>query len=150
MNSALQRARATLGASADRRRGPPSSTTTDRALLARYVDAFERYDMDALTVADPGGRDAVDAAVRAVARGRDDILTWWSGPGIGCQGSRLLPNGGERLARVRAVQAEPGRRLRPVGAPGRRAHGGRIGEFTFFLDTETLFPLFGLPSRLEA
>jgi RNA polymerase sigma-70 factor, ECF subfamily len=27
---------------------------------------------------------------------------------------------------------------------------GRIGELTFFLDTETLFPLFGLPLRFEA
>jgi RNA polymerase sigma-70 factor (ECF subfamily) len=27
---------------------------------------------------------------------------------------------------------------------------GRIGELTFFLDTETLFPLFGLPPRLDS
>ena len=68
VNSALQRARATLDASdvsALRRR--PRWTSADRELLARYVDAFERYDMDALTVADPRGRDAVDAAVRPVA-----------------------------------------------------------------------------------
>jgi RNA polymerase sigma-70 factor (ECF subfamily) len=27
--------------------------------------------------------------------------------------------------------------------------GGRIAELTFFLDTATLFPLFGLPPRLD-
>jgi hypothetical protein len=27
---------------------------------------------------------------------------------------------------------------------------GRIVEFTFFLDTENVFPRFGLPLRLEA
>ena len=47
--------------------------------------------MDALTVADPRGRDAVDAAVRPLARGRDDIFAWWLGPGIGCRGSRVTP-----------------------------------------------------------
>jgi len=28
--------------------------------------------------------------------------------------------------------------------------GGRIAELTFFLDTERVFPLFGLPLRLDA
>jgi hypothetical protein len=27
---------------------------------------------------------------------------------------------------------------------------GKIAELTFFLDTERIFPLFGLPPRLEA
>jgi RNA polymerase sigma-70 factor, ECF subfamily len=27
---------------------------------------------------------------------------------------------------------------------------GRIGEITFFLDTARLFPLFGLPPRLDS
>ena len=44
-------------------------------------------------------------------RGRDDILTWWFGPGIGCRGSRVIPTvRGERLAGVRPVQAERDRR----------------------------------------
>ena len=69
VNSALQRARATLDASdvAPRPIAAPTLDEADRELLARYVEAFERYDMEALTVADPRGRDPVDAAVRHVA-----------------------------------------------------------------------------------
>ena len=85
--------------------------------------------------------------------GRDDIFTWWFGPGIGCKGSRVDPDSrGERLARVRPVQAE--RVAARATSPGRcrcsSSQAGGIAELTFFLDTETLFPLFGLPLRLDA
>ena len=83
--------------------------------------------------------------------GRDDILTWWFGPGIGCQGSRVVPTViGERLARVRPVQAGRGRRLRARALQVLELEEGKIGELTFFLDTERLFPLFGLPLELDA
>ena len=68
INSALQRARATIEASGiSSTDAPPAMDEPERELLARYVEAFESYDMDALTVADPRGRDPVDAAVRPVA-----------------------------------------------------------------------------------
>ena len=86
-------------------------------------------------------------------RGREDIFTWWFGPGIGCKGSRVIPAGtANGSPGIRSVQAERDRhRLRPLGAPGARAvEAGAIVELTFFLDTERVFPLFGLPARLEA
>src|SRR5947207_8704961 len=49
VNSALQRARATLAASDTSAAGAEQLDEADRALLARYVEAFEHYDMQALT-----------------------------------------------------------------------------------------------------
>jgi RNA polymerase sigma-70 factor (TIGR02960 family) len=124
VNSALQRARATLEQSGVSSADPAPTELDDetRELLARYVEAFERYDMDELTSLIQEGRDPVDAAVRAVApRPRGD-------PQLVGRSRRRLPRLqddrdrlGQRLARVRPVQAEPGRRgLRPVGAAGAR------------------------------
>ena len=50
VNSALQRARATLEASdLDATATAPALDEADRELLERYVEAFEAYDIDALT-----------------------------------------------------------------------------------------------------
>ena len=108
--------------------------------------------MDALTVAAARGRHAVDAAVRPLAHGPDDILAWWVGPGHGCRGSRLVPviaaNGAPAFGQYKPREAGEG--VRAVVAPGDPARGGRIVEFTFFLDTERVFPLFGLPLDYES
>ena len=85
-------------------------------------------------------------------RGREDIFTWWVGPGVACRGSRVDGDDGrERLARVRAVQAERDREAASTRGRCRcsRSRHGRIVELTFFLDTERVFPLFGLPPRLD-
>src|SRR6476620_757033 len=89
VNSALQRARATL-ATADI--GAPAELDADaRALVERYVAAFEAYDIDRLT--ELLHEDAIQSMppFSLWLRGRDDIFTWWFGPGIACQGSKLLP-----------------------------------------------------------
>src|SRR5690348_17858386 len=89
VNSALQRARATL-ATADI--GAPAELDADaRALLERYVAAFEAYDIDRLT--ELLHEDAIQSMppFSLWLRGRDDIFTWWFGPGIACQGPKLLP-----------------------------------------------------------
>ena len=91
VNSALQRARATLETADVARRTRRRSTTDDEALLARYVDAFERYDIDALTALIQEDATQSMPPFDLWLRGRDDILTWWFGPGIGCQGSRVVP-----------------------------------------------------------
>ena len=128
VNSALQRARATLEASnlslAD---APRSVDEADEELLGRYVKAFEEYDMEALTALIH--EDAVQSMppYDMWLSGRDDIFAWWWGPGIGCRGSRVIPTVvRERLAGVRPVQAERVRqRLRPVGPPGARGRRRR-------------------------
>ena len=85
-------------------------------------------------------------------RGRDDIFTWWWGPGIGCRGSRVIPtvsaNGSPAFGQYKP--SESGSGYDPWALQVLEVEDGQIVELTFFLDTETLFPLFGLPPRLDA
>ena len=152
VNSALQRARATLAAS-DLRATDPFQPLDDeqRALLARYVDAFERYDMESLTslIHEDAAQSMPPYALWL--RGRDDILAWWVGTGAGCRGSRVIPtvaaNGSPAFGQYKPSPSGEG--YEPWALQVLEISGGRIVEFTFFLDTDALFPLFGLPSRLE-
>jgi RNA polymerase sigma-70 factor (ECF subfamily) len=152
VNSALQRARATLAAG-NVSLGDPSPPLDEpsRALLARYVAAFEAYDMDELTSVIQEDATQSMPPYDMWLRGRDDILTWWFGPGIGCRGSRVLPvgtaNGSPAFGQYKP--SETGAGYEPWALQVVELSGGRIVEFTFFLDTETLFPLFGLPPRLD-
>jgi RNA polymerase sigma-70 factor (ECF subfamily) len=152
VNSALQRARATIASN-----DLAAATTTaeldddDRALLARYVEAFERYDVEALTsLIQEDARQSMPPFDMWLA-GRDDILAWWFGPGIGCKGSRVIPtvsaNGSPAFGQYKP---NPDGGYDPWALQVVELSEGRIVEFTFFLDTETLFPLFGLPLRFDA
>ncbi|HET8529152.1 MAG TPA: RNA polymerase subunit sigma-70, partial [Gaiellaceae bacterium] len=149
INSALQRARATL-ATADI--GKPAELDAEaRALLERYVAAFEAYDIDALTAL--LHEDAVQSMppYDLWLRGRDDIFTWWFGPGIGCQGSRLVPaRSANGLPAWGQYKPDPAGGYAPWALQVVEVSDGRVAELTFFLDTETLFPLFGLPPALPA
>jgi RNA polymerase sigma-70 factor (ECF subfamily) len=153
VNSALQRARATLAASdlsaAD---SAPPLGDEDRALLARYVEAFERYDIEALTSLIQEDATQSMPPYDLWLSGREDILAWWFGPGIGCRGSRVIPtiaaNGSPAFGQYKP--SETGDGYEPWALQVLELSAGRIVEFTFFLDTDTLFPLFGLPARLDS
>jgi RNA polymerase sigma-70 factor (ECF subfamily) len=153
VNSALQRARATLEASdlsaADT---TPSVDESDRELLARYVDAFERYDMDALTSLIHEDATQSMPPYELWLHGRDDIFGWWWGRGIGCKGSRVLPtqtaNGSPAFGQYKP--SDDGDGYDPWALQVLEIEDGKIVELTFFLDAETIFPLFGLPPRLPA
>jgi RNA polymerase sigma-70 factor, ECF subfamily len=150
VNSALQRARATLAET-------DASETTDelddegRALLERYVSAFEQYDLDALTSLIREDAKQSMPPYDLWLRGRADIFTWWFGPGIGCRGSRVIPagfaNGSPAFGQYKP--SENGG-YEPWALQVVELSGGAIAEITFFLDTEAIFPLFGLPPRLDA
>jgi RNA polymerase sigma-70 factor, ECF subfamily len=153
VNSALQRARATLEASnisvAD---APRSVDEADEELLARYVEAFEQYDMEALTSLIHEDASQSMPPYDMWLSGRDDIFAWWWGPGIGCRGSRVIPtvaaNGAPAFGQYKP--SESGSGYDPWALQVLEVEDGKIVELTFFLDTETLFPLFGLPARLDA
>jgi RNA polymerase sigma-70 factor (ECF subfamily) len=153
VNSALQRARATLEESnlsaADT---SPSLDHGDAELLARYVQAFEQYDMDALTSLIREDATQSMPPFDLWLSGRDDILEWWFGPGIGCRGSRVIPtvsaNGSPAFGQYKP--SETGSGHDPWALQVLEISGGRIVELSFFLDTDTVFPLFGLPARLDA
>jgi RNA polymerase sigma-70 factor, ECF subfamily len=152
VNSALQRARATLAASnvGATDPSPPSLGEEERALLDRYVAAFEAYDMDALTNLIHEDATQSMPPYDLWLQGREDIFQWWLGPGIGCRGSRLVPtvaaNGSPAYGQYKP---SPDGGYEPWALQVIEVSGGRIAELTFFLDTKTVFPLFGLPDRLE-
>jgi RNA polymerase sigma-70 factor, ECF subfamily len=152
VNSALQRARATL---ASNEASPAAAAAeldeADRAMLARYVEAFEQYDIEALTSLIREDASQSMPPFDLWLAGRDDILTWWFGPGIGCRGSRVVPavgaNGSPAFGQYKPA---PDGGYEPWALQVLELSDGRIAQFTFFLDTDTLFPLFGLPARLDA
>jgi RNA polymerase sigma-70 factor (ECF subfamily) len=148
INSALQRARATL-ATADT--AAPAELDDDaRALLERYVSAFEAYDIDRLT--ELLHEDAIQSMppYSLWLQGRDDIFTWWFGPGIGCKGSKLVPVGlVNGMPAWGQYKPSDGGGYEPWAVIVPDVSDGRIVELTFFLDTPRLFPLFGLPDHLD-
>jgi RNA polymerase sigma-70 factor (ECF subfamily) len=153
VNSALQRARATLEESdLTLTDASPSVDEADTELLSRYVAAFEAYDMEALTSLIQEDATQSMPPYDMWLRGRDDIFAWWFGPGIGCKGSRVIPtvsaNGAPAFGQYKP--SDTGEGYDPWALQVLEIQDGRIVDFTFFLDTDTLFPLFGLPPRLDA
>ena len=151
VNSALQRARATLdatGLSSTEQASPADES--QRELLERYVEAFERYDMDALTSLIHEDATQSMPPYDLWLSGRDDIFAWWFGPGIGCRNSRVIPtvaaNGAPAFGQYKP--RDNGEGYEPWALQVLRIADGRVVELTFFLDTERLFPLFGLPLGL--
>ena len=150
VNSALQRARATLDS--------VGVTETDtyaemdaaqQDLLDRYVDAFERYDIDALIELIYEDATMSMPPFDHWLRGAADIAAWFTGPGAECRGSRVIrtvANGSPAYAQYRAD---------PAGGNHAWALGvleitdGRILGINSFLDVERLFPLFDLPLHLD-
>jgi len=149
VNSALQRARATLAA---------ADTTADlhqpmddeqKGLLARYVTAFEAYDLEALTALLHEDATLSMPPVPLWLRGHDDIHAWMAGTGSGCRGSRLVPvvaNGMPAFGQYRPSLTGSGHD--PWALIVLEISAGRIAGINSFLDTARLFPLFGLPDRL--
>ena len=146
VNSALQRARATLSAR-NPAVAPRELTAAQHALLAGYVEAFERYDVPALVAM---LREDVVMSMPPYElwlQGRDSIGRWFLSYGIGCVGSRLVPvpaacGGMPAFAQYRQGGAQP------WGLVLLGLEGDKVASLNYFLDCETLFPRFGLPLRL--
>jgi RNA polymerase sigma-70 factor (ECF subfamily) len=151
VNSALQRARTTLDA-AKSQAGTPAKqlSAAERELLVRYVRAFEAYDIDALTSLIREDATQSMPPFDLWLTGRDDIFTWWFGPGIACKGSRVVPAGSANGSPAFGqYKPDPDGGYSPWALQVLELRDGGIGELTFFLSTERLFPLFGLPPRLD-
>ncbi len=151
VNSALQRARATLAVSEPAATDPLQPMDDEQqALLARYVDAFERYDVDALTSLLHEDATQSMPPYDLWLRGHAEIRGWFLGPGAECRGSRLLPtvaNGLPAFGQYRP--SGPGGQHEPWALQVIEVAAGRIVGMNAFLDTTRLFPLFGLPARLD-
>ncbi len=151
VNSALQRARATLAENPDAVTAPVDEMDEEhQQLLARYADAFERYDIAELVTL------LHDDAVLSMPpyelwlRGPDDIVKWWTGPGAKCEGSRLIALLANGLPAYAQYRPDPEGGYTGWALQVLEISGGKITFFNSFLDTEALFPLFGLPQRLDA
>jgi RNA polymerase sigma-70 factor (ECF subfamily) len=151
VNSALQRARSTIATANPKEADVPEPMDEEqRALLARYVDAFERYDMDSLTSLLHEDATWNMPPYELWLQTHADIRYWCLGPGIGCRGSRLIPtfaNGSPAFG-----QYKPDGRggYEPWSLQVLELSDDRISGITFFLDTARFFPLFGLPEHLAA
>jgi RNA polymerase sigma-70 factor (ECF subfamily) len=147
VNSALQRARSTL----DRLRPADSDPLLpldeeQQDFLARYVDAFERYDLDSLV--DLLHEDVVQSMppYEMWLRGPDEVRGFFLGTGIGCRGSLVIPAGSANgLPAFGQYKPDPSGGHSPWALQVLEMSDGRIAGLNFFLDTERLFPLFGLP-----
>jgi RNA polymerase sigma-70 factor (ECF subfamily) len=145
VNSALQRARATLaavGGEVD----PQPLEDDERDLLERYVDAFERYDIEAFVALLHEDATQHMPPYEMWLRGAADIGTWMLGPGSGCQGSRVLPtraNGAPAFAQYRPRE---GGGHEPWALHVLEVREGRIAHVSSFLDLDNdLFRRLGLP-----
>jgi RNA polymerase sigma-70 factor (ECF subfamily) len=147
INSALQRARAALGSDE-----PPSAERdVDEQLLARYVAAFEAYDIDALTAVIHEDAKQSMPPYDMWLEGREDVFAWWFGPGIECAGSRMIPagraNGSPAFGQYKRA---PSGGYDPWALQVIELSAGGVVELTFFLDTARLFPRFGLAPHIDA
>jgi RNA polymerase sigma-70 factor (ECF subfamily) len=152
VNSALQRARATL---ADKGIGedaasPSAITEEQQALLDRYVDAFARYDIESLVTL------LHDECVMSMPpydfwlQGPVHMGEWFVGHGIGCKGGRIVPAGfANGCAAFGTYRIDPGGGFFPWSVQVIEVSGDRIVGHHNFLDTAALFPVFGLPLHLD-
>jgi RNA polymerase sigma-70 factor, ECF subfamily len=148
VNSALQRARATLADAGDRPEPRPLDDDSTE-LLARYVDTFERYDIDGFVQLLRDDATQHMPPYEMWLRGAGDIGAWMLGPGAGCRGSRVFP--------MRANGQPAVVQYRPRGDGGHvpwAVHvldisGGKVSGITSFLDEGNgLFVRLGLPPYL--
>jgi RNA polymerase sigma-70 factor, ECF subfamily len=152
VNSALQRARATLAAVDVAASTRPAAELDDghRQLLDRYVAAFERYDIESLTALLHEDATLSMPPYDLWLRGPREIRNWLTGTGIGCRGSRLVPTEASGLPAFGQYRpAGDGGGHDPWALQVIESTGDRVTAINSFLDTAALFPLFGLPSHLD-
>jgi len=150
VNSALQRARATLAdreVDLDGTTTPRSMTDEHRELLDQYVDAFERYDIGSLV------KLLHDDAVMSMPpydfwlQGPKLMREWFLGHGIGCKGSRMIATSANGMPALAQYRVDPSGGHTPWSIQLLEIRDGRIVGHHNFLDT-SLFERFGLPSHL--
>jgi RNA polymerase sigma-70 factor (ECF subfamily) len=149
VNSALQRARATLAARDIDGEKPAVFDADQKDLLARYVDAFERYDIPRLVSL--LHEDAIQSMPPYAMwlQGAEEIAQWWLGGGIGCKGSRLIPTEANGCAAFGQYRVDPAGGHTPWALQVIEVAGDRVIGIQSFLDT-SLFAAFGLPAHLDS
>jgi RNA polymerase sigma-70 factor (ECF subfamily) len=153
VNSALQRARATLSERGEERPGEVSDPLDEeqQKLLERYVAAFEGYDMAALTALLHEDAIMTMPPFDLWLLGPSDMAGFMTTLGAGCAGSRLVPVAVNGLPGYAHYKPDPERGgYTPWAVQVLELSEGRIAALHCFLDTRRFFPLFGLAGRLDA
>ena len=148
VNSALQRARATIEKRSDVDASPEPMDDESAALLNRYVEAFESYDMDRLTALLRDDAYFNMPPYKLWLETHQDIREWCLGPGIGCKDSRLIPTSANGAPAFGQYKPDGKGGFEPWSLQVLDLRDGELRGITFFLDTPHFFPLFGLPPRL--
>jgi RNA polymerase sigma-70 factor, ECF subfamily len=146
VNSALQRARATLGGR--NLHEPEPLAASQEAIVQKYVVAFERYDIDALTALLTADAKFSMPPYSLWLEGPAPVAGWLLGRGSVCRGSKLIPIAAAGSPAFGQYHPTPDGGFSPWSVIVLELEGEAISGWTNFLDAETLFPRFGLPSRL--
>jgi RNA polymerase sigma-70 factor (ECF subfamily) len=149
VNSALQRARATLDAVGPDPAGLPDVDATQQDLLDRYVDAFERYDVDELVALLREDAMFTMPPWSHWMRGPEQVKRWLLGQGIGCKGSRVIATRGSGCPAIGTYRHVAPERYEPWALAILEISAGAITGVHNFIDPD-LFRQFGLPTHLDA
>nr|WP_042187034.1 RNA polymerase subunit sigma-70 [Kibdelosporangium sp. MJ126-NF4]CEL17761.1 RNA polymerase sigma factor [Kibdelosporangium sp. MJ126-NF4]CTQ91015.1 RNA polymerase sigma factor [Kibdelosporangium sp. MJ126-NF4] len=138
VNSALQRARATLAS----RPEPKPLDENQHDVVERYMRAFTRYDLDTLVTLLHKDATTTMPPFTWWMRGRDELMAALrgSGPEAVCQVSTFVPAGHANGAPVYAQYLHG----KPFALQVYEVSGGLITHTTTYLQAGHLFPLFGL------
>jgi RNA polymerase sigma-70 factor (ECF subfamily) len=147
VNSALQRARATMSDRNTDEPVPDVASGGQRALLARYVDAFERYDITSLVSLLHEDAVMTMPPFDFWLRGSAEIEKFFRGPGEHCRGSRVIATEANGCAAFAAYAPADGGGREPWAVQIIETSGDRITGHHNFIDAG-LFAAFGLPARL--
>ncbi|MFF2780793.1 sigma-70 family RNA polymerase sigma factor [Streptomyces sp. NPDC058052] len=151
VNSALQRARATIAEQAPAESDAANPLDEEQqALLERYVAAFEGYDMKALTALLHEDATMTMPPFDLWLQGHENIVGWMLGVGDVCRGSKLVPTVANGSPAFAHYHPDPEGGYSPWALIVLELRDGRVAGMDFFLDTPRWFPLFDLPERLEA
>jgi RNA polymerase sigma-70 factor (ECF subfamily) len=148
VNSALQRARATLDELQLDEAAPLDPAQAE--IAAKYVKAFEAYDIDKVVALLHDEVKFCMPPYEMWLNSAAEVGRWMLGPGIPCRGSKMIAtsaNGCPAFAQYRPVPDEPGV-WRPWNLQVLQIAGGKIVAIDNFLNTE-LFAWFGLPAELR-
>ena len=147
VNSALQRARATIAENEPKESDSfQPMDQTQQVLLAQFVDAFERYDLDLLTTL--LHEDVVQSMppFDLWIKHPDQIRLWWEGPGAACRGSKIIATSANGMPAYGQYRPSgPNGEHEPWALHVLETSGDKITGLHSFLDTPRLFPLCGLP-----
>ncbi len=150
VNSALQRARATLAGCDIDSTSAVSVSPAQQELLARFVDAFERYDIPALVTL---LRDDVVMSMPPFTLWLHDaaeVGRWMVGPGSACRGSRLFPVAANGAPAYAQYKPDPAGGYAPWAIVVLDVVDDAIAATHYFLDLDArLFARFGLPAHLD-